>query len=77
MQGKLVTMNCYLLPGVRGLDVVDLPLCGWLASLRNGGEQRAQCRSLLWAGAGPDSRRGIHGIVSHSPNPFYYEHCIY
>ena len=36
-QGKLVTMNCYSLQGVRGLAVVDLPLCGWLASLRNGG----------------------------------------
>ena len=27
-QGKLVTMNCYSLHGVRGLAVVDLPLCG-------------------------------------------------
>lgn len=36
-----IKMNPLPHPRCKGLDVVDLPLCGWLASLRNSGRVRA------------------------------------
>lgn len=61
-----IKMNLLSHPRCEGLDVVDLPLCGCLASLRNNGKVRAP------------SQRGTHGVgPKYSLNPFSCDHYIH